>query len=483
MPSLRRKVTAGYYLFSATLVALALSSYLDLRYLEERIRRGTVVADFVDTVLEMRRYEKNYLLYAQARERAEAADHAGRAAGLLAEQRAAFAQVIEPARLRAVEAAIGDYRALLVAGPGGSGPALWEARVREVGHGLSNEADAIRAAERAALAATLTRSRTALVVSVALLVAVGLVIGRILARATVRPLQRMEEDLRAIGEGRCDHLEPSSRDGEILSVAEAVNRMLRELEARRRHLLQAEKLAALGTLVSGVAHELNNPLANISSSSQILAEELDSGDREFLREMVGQIDEQVDRSRAIVRSLLELSRDRPFRKEPVAVARLLADTRRFIRGQVPAGVELRVEAPEGLSILGDRRRLQQLFINLTRNAVEAAGEQGRVLIAARRVTADATPAADTLHDHGNLFGKCAADGEAVELEVRDSGPGIPPELLTRIFEPFFTTKDVGKGYGLGLAIAHEVVEEHEGCIAVRSRPGEGTAFVVRLPTA
>jgi signal transduction histidine kinase len=256
-----------------------------------------------------------------------------------------------------------------------------------------------------------------------------------------------------------------SRDREIALLIEAVNRMLEEIEVRQHYLVRSEKLAALGTLLSGVAHELNNPLSNISSSCQILQEELDSADPEYQQELLAQIDEQTNRARNIVRSLLEFTRVREFRRETLELGALLQETVRFLKGQLPARLDLRLEIPAGLQVRGDKQRLQQVFLNLLKNAAEAA--RGEVRVRAGHPTA--------------LPVRKCFEGEGVCVEIADVGAGIPPELLARVFDPFFTTKDVGHGSGLGLFVAHEIVEEHGGCISAENPPGGGALFTLWLP--
>jgi two-component system NtrC family sensor kinase len=299
----------------------------------------------------------------------------------------------------------------------------------------------------------------------------------------------------------------------VLSLTRAFNKMLRELELRQRHLVQSEKLASLGTLLSGVAHELNNPLSNISSSGQILAEEMQehpgsrvmgqgeaSGEKErisdgqppapgplppdpaFLMELVTQINEQTDRARNIVRSLLEFSRDKEFKKQPINLRLLFEETIRFIKGQVPSAVDIRIDVPGDLEIVADKQRIQQVFLNLLKNAAEAIAGEGSVTVSAQK-----RRAIDKADDDTNIFnylkyhGKCTLEEDTLDIEIRDTGTGIPQEIIAKVFDPFFTTKDVGKGSGLGLFIVHEIIEEHDGCIAVDSEPGKGTAFLIRLP--
>jgi signal transduction histidine kinase len=267
--------------------------------------------------------------------------------------------------------------------------------------------------------------------------------------------------------------------------------MLRELELRQRHLVQSEKLASLGTLLSGVAHELNNPLSNISSSNQIVMEELEEArakqnsplDLDFTKELLSQINDQTDRARNIVRSLLEFSRDKDFKKQSLNLLGLFEETIRFVKGQIPADTTIRTDIPNDLVITADKQRIQQSFLNLIKNALDAlARDGGEITIKANRHRAIDKIGDDTgIYNYLKYRGKCTLEDDTVDIEIHDTGPGIPADVMSKIFDPFFTTKDVGKGSGLGLFIVHEIIEEHDGCIAVDSQPGQGTSFLIRLP--
>jgi signal transduction histidine kinase len=259
--------------------------------------------------------------------------------------------------------------------------------------------------------------------------------------------------------------------------------MLKELELRQKHLVQSEKLASLGTLLSGVAHELNNPLSNIYSSSQILAEEIEDADLDYKRELLMQIEEQTVRARNIVRSLLDFSRDKVFTKESIPLQKLFEETIRFVKGQTPTGIEIKLDVPDNIFIIADKQRIQQALLNLIKNAIESIDNKGTVTITSRRIIGEETM------DFVNsvLLSECKLrkieenKGDVVYIKICDTGKGIPPQMISKIFDPFFTTKGVGKGSGLGLSIVHEIIEEHDGCIAVDSAEGVGTTFLIRLP--
>ena len=129
----------------------------------------------------------------------------------------------------------------------------------------------------------------------------------------------------------------------------------------------------------------------------------------------------------------------------------------------------------------DRQRLEQAFLNLIKNALEAMGGAGEIRISAARRHLSSQAAVSLLDEGAKSLGKCFHGGDAVDIEIRDNGPGIPAEILPRIFDPFFTTKDVGRGMGLGLFIVYEIIEEHNGCISAESEAGRGTVFHIRLP--
>lgn len=474
MNSLRRKIIAGYSAIAVLVVGLSLLSMLELGVVEERIVAGERVGEFFDIALEIRRFEKNYFLYRQATDLAENGAYVDRGRALLRNQTSLFEALADPARVARLAADLDRYGMLMAAYREGGDRELLAANIRQTGKDIVTVAEELARTERSALKAMLDRHRRLLIGSVAVVGLLVVAIGQMLTRRVGRPLKEMEQSMKEVASGRRAKLEMASGDREIESLTQAFNHVLRELELRQGQLVHSEKLAALGTLLSGVAHELNNPLSNIGTSTQILNEEIGAGDTAFARELITQIDEETWRARRIVRSLLDYARDREFKREPLPLARLVEDTLRLIRGRIPAQVSVAVQIPEDLHVSGDRQRLQQLLINLLGNAIEAVAGAGEVTIAARR-TREAYPAGAT------VFGQYANHANTIEIAVQDNGQGIPADVLPKIFDPFFTTKEVGQGLGLGLFIVFEIIEEHGGCIAVESETGKGTTFRVRLP--
>lgn len=485
MSSLRKTVTLGYYALATLLVGVSLLAILELRLIGDRVMAGEHVTEFFGFALEIRRFEKNAFLYHQPADITEALAYAHRARRTLELHQSAFEAFTSTARLQSLQTALADYADQMqryagqVAGPPSESRNELERLIRVTGREIVAMAETMAQEERRFLRASLDRHRLLLLGSLALLVLLAVAIGQFLSRRVTRPLMRLEEGIEAVAEGRMARLDMASSHREIVSLTQAFNHVMGELELRQRQLVRAEKLASLGTLLSGVAHELNNPLSNISSSCQILTEEADELDPDYRRELLGQIDEQTLRARHIVRTLLDYARDVPFRRQALPLAELIEETLRLVRGQVSSRVNIHLDLPAGLQLHGDKQRLQQAFINLIRNALEVMENRGTLHIRARQVQEHAWAGGDG--PHFLAFGRCRGQGEAVEIEIRDDGPGIAADILPRIFDPFFTTRDVGQGSGLGLFIVFEIIEEHGGCIAVESVPGRGTAFFIRLP--
>ena len=494
--SIRQKIILGYYTIVAVIVGLSFFVFLELSFIEKKIMFGDVISEFFDTTLEVRRFEKNFFLYGQKSDYLENVSYVEKAQGLLKQNTEGFESIADPQQIAQLKENLRKYRGLIDSyASGKSGVLLKENAVeeplqkmnlenelRKVGKDIITVAEGISKAEREYIQSLLNKSRNIIVFSITFLIFIAVVIGQILSRMVVRPLKSLEESMGVIAEGKFERVSIDSHDREILSLTNAFNTMLRELELRQRHIIQSEKLASLGTLLSGVAHELNNPLSNISSSCQILAEEIEDTNIGYKRELLSQIDEQTDRARNIVRSLLEFSREKVFKKELLHLKSLFEETIRFVKGQIPTNISITLDIPEKIPIYADKQRIQQAFLNLIKNAIDAMGDTGDIQIKASRHSAiDKAGEEAEIYNYLKYHGKCTLEEDTVDIMLKDNGPGIPQEILSKIFDPFFTTKDVGKGSGLGLFIVHEIIDEHDGCIAVDSKVNEGTTILIRLP--
>lgn len=483
MPSIHRKITLGYYLFAASMIGLAVFAYASLRFLEQRLDRGDAVTAFFDSTLEMRRFEKNYFLYGKVEDIAAARHYAQQALALVQRDTNAFIQLKGASAMQEVLMTLQRYEThmarLHATAPATRPLPELEVEIRELGHWLVDTAEALDAQQRAALRQLLNRARLALVGALVAITLASLFLAHFLSRAVSRPLRTLEQDLQAIGQGSLETLPARSQDREIVRFSEAFNRTLHELEVRRRHLLQSEKLASLGTLVSGVAHELNNPLSNISISTQLLQEDFETAQREQVHTWLADVAEQTDRARRIVATLLDFSRDSAFSLQPTKLRDVVGKTLTLLRSKIPKQGRIEIDIADNVVIEVDAQKLQQVFVNLIGNAFEAGSRLLRI---------DCVTDAAQLIDpplQSYVWTRRPSTAEASEqmifIRVKDDGPGIPSPLLAKVFDPFFTTKDVGQGSGLGLYLAAEIVDQHDGSLGVASAPGQGSNFIIMLP--
>ena len=262
---------------------------------------------------------------------------------------------------------------------------------------------------------------------------------------------------------------------ENASLYEELHRSYQELKRSQALLLRQEKLASLGRLAAGLAHELNNPLNHIAGFVEALQRRaevetlLARKEFEDFPRFLGMIQGQVDRAASIIRRLLDFARQREPSFELLDLGRLISESVSFVERQAAVANKRIVvrPLPKPVQLRADSQMLQQLLLNLLTNALDAIEGDGEVRIAANVVEVR----------HG-----ARGRRESVELAVADNGCGIAPESLPKVFDPFFTTKEVGKGTGLGLPICQSIVELHGGAIEIKSEGiGKGAVVTVRLP--
>ncbi len=236
-------------------------------------------------------------------------------------------------------------------------------------------------------------------------------------------------------------------------------------------LRRSERLAAVGELAAGIAHEVRNPLASISGSVQMLETGLAEEDHEQ-RRLMEIVLREADRLDALIRDFLHYARPTPPKPEAVEIGELVDEVCEMFETVREPATRLRCELEPGVRVFADADQLRQLLWNLLLNAAQAMEEGGEITLAARELPQEVDEDGRNVKEEG-----CAR----VEIAVGDTGPGIPPDVLDRIFDPFFTTKPAGSG--LGLAMVHRIVEANEGSVSVDSEAGGGTRFRIRLPAA
>ncbi len=281
-------------------------------------------------------------------------------------------------------------------------------------------------------------------------------------RGIFRPLKELEQTARSLAEGSFESVGQEPDQGcsyEATSVFHAFNSIARELEADQVRLLEAHKLSSLGTIASGTAHQLNNPINNISTSSQIALAELKEGDPDYIRKLLKTIDDEAQRAGRIVRGLLEYSREQEFAIAPTSLAEVAAKAVMLVKSEVPDGITISNEIRDRIILPMDGQKMTEVLLNLLINAIQATRPPGEITLSA----------------------VIQRPRNRVVIRVRDTGQGIDPDDLPYVFDPFFTTKPEGQGTGLGLSVAHGIIRRHGGTIRVESRKGMGTLFIICLP--
>lgn len=255
----------------------------------------------------------------------------------------------------------------------------------------------------------------------------------------------------------------------------SVNRDVTEERALESHVVQAQKMQALGTLAGGIAHDFNNILGAIVGYAELAR--MHAEDPEKVRHAVLRVLESARRARDLVQQILTFTRPTPsLERKPVQVRYLVREAVKMLRATLPATIEIQEYFPNHLpTVMADPTQIHQVIMNLCTNAYHAMKDKGGVL-ELRLETA-------RLDEHGTEKPLGLASGHYVVLSVRDTGHGMNREIMDRIFEPYFTTKDVGEGTGLGLSVVHGIVRALGGGITVESRPGQGSLFRVYFPAS
>lgn len=333
----------------------------------------------------------------------------------------------------------------------------------------------------------LLKQRLALTAYVILFVlVVSLFIGIIIYKIISQPVQQLVNEMDTVARGDLDHAVPINSTDEMGILAKAFNSMIKDLkeardqrekwtqkleeevrkktaEIERTHanLIQTEKLASLGRMAAGVAHEINNPLTGVVTFAHLLKKHFKPGSA--AESDLNVIIEQSERCSKIISNLLTFARATPSEKGNVNINDVLSRTIFMIKNQAKfhhIKFDINLDDRQFV-IMGDTSQFQQIFLNMFINAADAMSGRGTITVATRSVEEE--------------------NREFVEIEFTDEGCGIKEEQMSRLFEPFYTTKPVGKGTGLGLSVSHGIAKHMGGHIKVKSAVGKGTSFFVRLP--
>jgi len=298
-----------------------------------------------------------------------------------------------------------------------------------------------------------------------------------LARRMTRPIQALTQGVAAVGRGDFNQRIDVTSQDELGQLSAAFNEMTGQLAGVRNleeRLRRADRLAALGTMAAGIAHDIRNPLTSILIFSQLMSLHHDDPDIRAKFDRV--VPRELERVQAVIEEMMELARPTSLNLEPTNLNEVLMQVLEMFEGQVTdQGIKVAQEFGQDLPFcLSDRKRLHRCFSNIIANGIQAMTGGGDLAVHTSLVpTYSSAPAV--------AAGAGVPIGPAIRVVIADTGQGIPPDRLSRIFDPFYTTKE--KGLGLGMAIVHRIVEDHRGNIDVQSQVGLGTTFTIHLPAS
>ncbi len=290
----------------------------------------------------------------------------------------------------------------------------------------------------------------------------AIAVSHLVSQKILISLRKIETLANSIASGNFEKIDGVESNDELGSVIKAVNSMSEELRTHEEELLQSKKLASMGILTAGVAHEITNPLNNISMIAQTYAEIYDSMGRQDRIEFMKKVESEADRIKKIVRNLLDFSRPKMAVFGDADIKDVIRTSLNLVQNmldinKIEVHTNLRNKLPH---VMVDQHQIQQVLVNLMVNASQAMPEGGWL----------------------NVGAKHNKKKDMIEICVTDTGLGISPEFLPHVFDPFFSTKGVG-GTGLGLSVSYGIIKNHNGNIKVDSGLGTGTTFSIELPTS
>jgi signal transduction histidine kinase len=549
---IRDKLFLSFGLYILLAVILGFFAYKDLRTISTKLVLVETADDITNTILEVRRYEKNFLLFKDSESLAELQKYLGVLKNSIAAIQTEIVLEIGSDNYTMMKAAIAEYERLVTAiAANFTSQEEQEALVRKRGQQtelavtgtelqsllvlrryeknvmlyrnkeaydvfkrtydaspLSSHSDVERyqttvarlydlyeaekqsldkmrlkareiqaftqnlsKKERADIATTIQTSINLQVLALALIVVVGIVINIKLATSIATPIRTLEKISRKIAEGDfSEHIEVKGKD-ELSSLETAFNQMedrlknalwslehtIEKLREKQAQLVEAEKLALVGKLAAGIAHEINNPLTSVLTFSNLMLEQCPPGDprHDKLKLMA----RETNRARTIVRQLLNFGRETVIKPEKININQPVEEIADSLVAQTAfKGIVLDMKLGDNLpDVNADPAQIGQVVMNLLLNAIHSITPPGRIEVVTRRIE------------------------NSIEIVFKDTGEGIPEENIHKIFDPFFTTKDASKGTGLGLAVSYGIIKKHGGEIEITSTVGKGSIFIVRLP--
>ncbi|MBI5590384.1 MAG: HAMP domain-containing protein [Deltaproteobacteria bacterium] len=472
--------------FNILLIALTgFFAYENLNLLLTKLRYVEIADDLNASFLEMRLSEKNYFLYRDASALSDIQNKLNQSKEAMESDRDDIVRAIGATNYKQLESSTHAYLQV-ISSANSKAPTSDElqSHIREAGQKLREFSDHITKLERTNVNRIIADSRAGLFTSLFLILFSALGVNQLISRRILASLKDIEKVAHAISEGNFNKVKTSIQaeesgllmktlsgmrwfsffqsnpSDELGSAMKAINAMSEDLKKHEELIIQSKKLASIGILTAGVAHELGNPLNNISMMAQAYAELYDDLSREDRLDYMKKVDEETERIKDIVKNLLDFSKPKKPNRKETHINEVVQKSLKLVQNMISiSNIEINIRLEDGLpAVFIDINQIQEVLINLITNAIQAASPGTELRIATRPGT----------------------DPDHVEIEVKDTGKGIPPEFLPHVFDPFFTTKEAS-GTGLGLFVSYGIIQNHQGNIRVQSELGMGTCFTIELP--
>jgi two-component system NtrC family sensor kinase len=437
--------------------------------LQEKMELIQKFDDFRDNILEMRRYEKNFIYFKDVTSLNETIFYFFKIEDFSRELSKDVERIVGSDKFLEFHNDLNVYKTILDENMKRVKTDKGEPNVeliRTKGKKMVDFANELITTKRLRIQMAINRIGIIPVVFLFSFIVFVVLILQLISKGILKPVALMQQATEEAAKGTFRPIVyESGREDEVTHLIETFNEMAKQLETKQEQLLQSRKMASIGTFTSGIAHELNNPLNNISLTAESLMEEFAEMTKEGASEMMMEILAQADRASQVVKNLLEFSRtERPLLLE-LDINEVLDRTIKLIKNQIMVtGIYLKRFNSENLShIKGRSQDLQQAFINILLNSIQAMKDlSGENII--------------TIRTGPGPKGY-------IRIDFSDTGIGIMPEDMKYIFDPFYTTKPVGRGTGLGLSLVYGIIRTHGGYVEVKSEINKGTTFSIYLPIA
>jgi len=425
--------------------------------------------DFRDNILEMRRYEKNFIYFKDIGSLNETVFYFFRVEDFSRELAKDIVRIVGAEKFSEFQDNLNSYKSILDENMKQVKTEKVEPNVEQIrtkGKKMVDFANELITTKRDRIQIAINRIGILPVVFLVSFIVFMILILQLIAKGILKPVALMQKATEEAAKGTFKPIVyESEREDEVTHLIETFNEMAKQLETKQEQLLQSRKMASIGTFTSGIAHELNNPLNNISLTAESFMEDFEEMTKEQASEMMLEILSQAERAGQVVKNLLEFSRTERSLLSELRIDDVLERTLKLIRNQIMVtGIHLKREYSKDLpSIKGRSQDLQQAFINILLNAIQAMKD----LSGENIITIRTGPGPDGF----------------IRIDFSDSGIGIKQEDMRHIFDPFYTTKPVGRGTGLGLSLVYGIIRTHGGYVEVKSEVDVGTTFSIYLPIA